>query len=218
MGLDTCLSIWGRLSIEEQAILEKSAFCRIEEANVPLFNSTHDCMGLIVMESGQLRAYMTSEEGKEITLYRLLPQDICLFSASCAMKNIQFEIQLETKQDSKFWVIPTNIYQKLVNSSVIFSNYANEIMSSRFSEVMWLMEQILWKGLDKRLSAFLLEESTLLETTEMKITHEQIANHIGSSREVITRMLKYFQKEGMVKLSRGTVIICDWKGLETLLF
>lgn len=216
MGLEKCLPIWDKLNKEEKAILTKAAFLRKAEGNELIFNSATDCLGLIVMESGQLRAYMTSEEGKEITLYRLLSGDICLFSASCAMKNIQFEIQLEAKQESQFWVIPTGIYEELMGRSLTFSNYANEIMSSRFSEVMWLMEQILWKGLDKRLATFLMEESSVMETTKLKITHEQIANHIGSSREVITRMLKYFQKEGMVRLSRSTVEICDLNGLERL--
>ena len=82
-------------------------------------------------------------------------------------------------------------------------------MAARFSEVMWLMEQIMWKSFDKRLAAFLLEESALEETPVLKITHEAIANHLGTAREVVTRMLRYFQSEGMVKLARGTVEITD---------
>ena len=89
-------------------------------------------------------------------------------------------------------------------------------MASRFSEVMWLIEQIMWKSFDKRLAAFLLEESTLENTTVLKITHEKIANHMGTAREVVTRMLKYFQNEGLVKLTRGAVELADEKGLRAL--
>jgi len=81
---------------------------------------------------------------------------------------------------------------------------------------MWLMEQIMWRSFDKRLAAFLLEESALEDTRELKITHEKIANHMGTAREVVTRMLRYFQNEGLVKLTRGTVELTDTKGLRAL--
>ena len=103
-----------------------------------------------------------------------------------------------------------------MQESAPLSNFTNEIMATRFSEVMWLMEQIMWKSFDKRLAAFLLEESALEETPVLKITHEAIANHLGTAREVVTRMLRYFQSEGMVKLARGTVEITDAAALEKL--
>jgi len=96
------------------------------------------------------------------------------------------------------------------------ANYTNELMATRFSDVMWLIEQIMWKSLDKRVAAFLLEESAIENSDTLKITHEAIANHLGSHREVITRTLKYFQNEGMVKLSRGTVELADKTKLEEL--
>jgi CRP/FNR family transcriptional regulator len=89
-------------------------------------------------------------------------------------------------------------------------------MASRFSEVMWIMEQALFMTLDKRLAIFLLEQSIIEDTEIIEITHEKIANHLGSAREVVTRMLKYFQNEGMVSLSRGAINIIDRKKLEKL--
>lgn len=175
-----------------------------------------DCTGLLVIKSGQLRAYSLSEEGKEITLYRLFERDVCLFSASCMMKSIQFELTIEAEKETEFWVIPFDTADYLMKKSVVFANYINEIMSSRFSEVMWLMEQIMWKSLDRRLAAFLVEESLIEETETLKITHEKIANHLGSQREVISRMLKYFQEEGLVQLSRGSIELLDFERLEEL--
>ena len=176
-----------------------------------------DCTGLLLICSGQLRAYILSSEGREITIYRLFERDICLFSASCMMRNIQFEIIIESEKDTKIWIIPTEIYKGIMEESVLVANYTNDIMASRFSEVMWLMEQIMWKSFDKRLAAFLLEESVLEGTNTLKITHEKIGNHMGNAREVVTRMLRYFQNEGMVRLSRGTIEITDAKKLEKLL-
>ena len=103
-----------------------------------------------------------------------------------------------------------------MQESTELSNYTNEIMAGRFSEVMWLMEQVMWKSLDKRLAAFLMEESSIEGGPELKITHEIIANHLGTHREVITRMLRYFQEEGLVALSRGTVKILDEAQLRVL--
>ena len=74
----------------------------------------------------------------------------------------------------------------------------------------------MWQSMDRRLAAFLLEESELEHTDTLRLTHEQIANHLGTAREVVTRMLRYFQSEGMVRLSRGTVVIADHKRLEAL--
>ena len=82
---------------------------------------------------------------------------------------------------------------------------------------MWLMEQIMWKSFDKRLAAFLLEETAIEGSAELKITHEKIAGHMGTAREVVTRMLRYFQSEGMVHLTRGTIEIADRKKLEKLI-
>ena len=96
------------------------------------------------------------------------------------------------------------------------ANFSNQIMASHFSEVMWLIEQIMWKSFDKRLAAFLVEETLLENTDILKITHEKIANHLGTAREVVTRMLRYFQSENLVRLSRGTIEITDKKGLEEL--
>jgi CRP/FNR family transcriptional regulator len=81
---------------------------------------------------------------------------------------------------------------------------------------MWLVEQVMWKSFDKRLAHFILEECQLEDTNCLRITHEKIANHMGTAREVVTRMLRYFQNEGMVKLNRGTVEVVDFHKLEEL--
>lgn len=168
------------------------------------------------MCSGQLRGYILSEEGREITLYRLFEQDMCLFSASCMLQSIQFDIQIQVEKDATFWVIPPDVYKALMEQSAAVANFTNEVMSTRFSEVMWLMEQVMWKSFDKRLADFLLQESVLEGSTHLELTHEKIANHMGTAREVVTRMLRYFQQEGLVALSRGAVDLLDEATLKQL--
>ena len=152
---------------------------------------------------------MLSEDGREITLYRLFERDLCLFSASCMMRSIQFDITIQAEKDAELWVIPAETYRQVMEESAPLSNFTNEVMAARFSDVMWLIEQVLWKSFDRRLAAFLLEESAIEGTRTLKITHELIGNHMGNPREVVTRMLRYFQGEGLVRLSRGTVEIVD---------
>ena len=210
MDFSNYLPIWDKLTKSQQErISSASEFRKVKKGTV-LHNGSLDCLGLLLIRSGQLRAYILSEEGREITIYRLFEMDICLFSASCVMPNIQFDIVIEV------WIIPACLYKDLMDESLPVANYANDLISNHFSELMWLVEQIMWKSFDKRLAKFLLEESVLEGTDSLKITHEKIANHLGTAREVVTRMLRYFQSEGMVRLTRGSVDIVNRKALEAL--
>lgn len=216
MELAQYFPVWDQLTLEQRETLLRAASRQSVKKGTVLHNGSADCTGLLLVCSGQLRAYILSDEGREITLYRLFEMDICLFSASCMMHSIQFDITIEAERDTDFWLIPTEVYKRMMETSAPLANYTNEIMASRFSEVMWLMEQIMWKSFDQRLAAFLLEEAGLEGSNQLKLTHEIIGNHLGSAREVVTRMLRYFQNEGMVKLSRGTVEILDPEKLRHL--
>lgn len=216
MEFQSCFPIWNQLDTEQQArILGSLVSHRVKKGTV-IHNGSMDCTGLLLVKSGQLRVYILSEEGREITLYRLFELDMCLFSASCMLRSIQFDVTIAAEKDTEFWVVPTEVYKSILEESAPAANYTNELMASRFSDVMWLMEQIMWKSLDRRVAAFLLEEASIEGTDQLKITHETIASHLGSHREVITRMLRYFQNEGMVRLSRGAVEIADADKLEEL--
>lgn len=216
MDIKDYFPIWELLTLEQKERLTNGAKKHKITKGAVIHSGNADCTGLLLIRHGQLRAYMISDEGREITLYRLFDLDICLFSASCMMHSIQFEITIEAEKDTELWIIPADIYKNIMDSSAPLANFTNEIMAARFSEVMWLMEQIMWKSFDKRLATFLLEESALEESDTLKITHETIGNHLGNPREVVTRMLRYFQNEGMIKLSRGTIEITDPKRLAAL--
>ena len=217
MNFKDFFPIWNRLTPIQQNKISGSLVERKISKGTVIHNGNMDCTGLLLIKSGMLRAYILSDEGREITLYRLFDRDMCLFSASCMLHSIQFEIFIEAEKETDLWIIPTETYKSVMQESAPLANYTNEIMSDRFSNVMWLIEQIMWKSLDKRLADFLIKESEIENADELKITHEIIANHLGSHREVITRMLKYFQGEGMVGLSRGKIHILDKCRLNALL-
>ena len=210
------LPFWDKLTKEQQDRVASVIEHRSVSKGSHIHDSSADCLGLVVMKSGQLRAYILSEDGREITIGRLFDYDVSLLSASCVMPDMQFNVMIDAEKDSEFWSIPACLFKNLVDESLAVSNYARNLLSGNFSELMWLMEQIMWKSFDKRLAAFLLEEQQLEGTACLTITHEKIAGHLGTAREVVTRMLRYFQSEGMVKLSRGTVEIIDEKKLEAL--
>lgn len=217
MNYLTYLPVFGKLPKEQQDALTNTAFIRKFSKSEILHNGSQDCTGLLLVISGQIRAFTISDDGREITLYRLFERDICLFSASCILNSIQFDITITAEKDTEVLVIPSEAYKKIMEVSAPLANYTNEVMASRFSDVMWLIDQVMWKSFDKRLADFLLNEASIEGTNTLKITHETIGKHLGNPREVVTRMLKYFVNEGLLTLSRGTIEITDEEGLQRML-
>ena len=203
------LPFWDKLTAQQQQSISSVIEFRKVAKGTHIHDSSAQCLGLVAVKSGQLRAYILSEDGREITISRLFEYDVSLLSASCVMPDMQFNVMIEAEKDTEFWSVPACLFKNLVDDSLAVSGYARSLLSSNFSELMWLMEQIMWRSFDKRLAAFLLEEAAIEGTNSLKITHEKVANHMGTAREVVTRMLRYFQGEGMVKLTRGGIELSD---------
>ena len=215
-ALNTWIPGWGQLTPAQQTRLSEAARPRAFSAGELSHNGDADCVGLLLVKSGRLRVFILSEDGREITLYRLLPGEICLFSASCMMPQIAFAVTVTAEAPSEVLVLPPDVYKAVMAESAPLANFTNELIAARFSDVMWLIEQILWKSFDRRLAAFLLAEAKLEHSATLHLTHEAIANHMGTAREVVTRMLRYFQGEGWVKLARGTLQLTDEPSLRAL--
>ena len=216
MSFEHHFPIWDQLQPGQQRLLLDSLSFRTVKKGAVLRGGGADCAGLVLIRSGQLRALVYSEEGRELTIYRLFDGDLCLFCAPCVIRSIRFDVTIQAEKDTEFWSIPSQVYQGLMAQSAAVANYTNELMASRFTEVMDRMEQFMWKSMDQRVAAFLLQEAGIEGTRALRITHEAIAHHLGSHREVITRTLRDFQAAGMVKLSRGLVTILDREKLEAL--
>ena len=215
--LEEMFPVWNKLEPSQREILANAASMRRFTKGSPLHSGSDDCTGLFMVVSGQLRVFLISESGKEITLYRLFERDMCLFSASCMINSLQFDIYVDAEKDTDTVLIPTQVYQQLMEVSMPVQRYTSELMASRFSDVMWLVEQTLFKSFDVRLAAFLNEQRSIEASDTLHITHEEIARHMGTVREVVTRMLKYFQSEGAVSLFRGGIKIENHKKLEAMM-
>lgn len=216
MSLSSYYPVWDKLTEEQQNLLRQTASLRQVTKGTMVHSGSMDCSGMLLIQSGQLRGYILSEEGRQVTVYRLFDRDISILSASCILRSIQFEIFIQAEKDTLLWTIPPEVFQTLMEQSAPVANYTREIMETRLSDVMWLVEQVMWRSMDSRVASFLLDEAAIEATNLLKITHETIANHLGTHREVVTRMLRYFQAEGLVNLSRGTVELLDPKKLRNI--
>ena len=216
-GLVSNLPFWEKLSRpQEETLLQGTSFSNYSK-NSPIYMADFECAGVLYVKSGTLRVYMLSEEGKEITLYRITSGDVCVLSASCVLQTITFEVCIDAVTDCEIIQIHSSAFSKVMNENIYVQAFTYKLATERFSDVMWAMQQILFMSFDQRLATFLLDEAAGRGSDAIKMTHEEIAKMMGSAREVVTRMLKYFSSEGWVELSRGTVKLIDRKKLMQLL-
>ena len=212
---DTAFPFWKTMSALDQETFLRTSF----EKTFPKGATIHggnECTGVILVRSGSLRVYMLSGEGKEITLYRLFAGDLCILSASCVLDAITFDVFVDAEEMSECVIVGGCAFEDVARRLPDAKIFALEMAVSRFSDVMWVMQQILFMSMDKRLAIFLLDEAAASGTDTVKLTHEQIAKYMGSAREVVSRMLKYFATEGIVELSRKGVKITDKQRLREL--
>ena len=209
-------TFWDKLSESEQEDFCRSAAPVSYDKGQNVHGASGKCTGAIFVRSGALRTYMLSEDGREITLYRLCPGDICMLSASCVLESITFDVFVDAVESSECYVINPSVFARLAQKNPYVENFALRMATERFSEVMWTMQQILFMSFDKRLAVFLIDELAKTGGDTVSLTHEQIAKYIGSAREVVTRMLKYFSSEKIVSVSRGGVKVLDKKRLQQI--
>ena len=211
------LNFWDKLNPDEQKKLCANTMLYKYNAGQNIHNASNQCVGVLLVKSGELRTYIMSEDGREITLYRLSDGNVCILSASCILQNITFDVYIDAECDTEVFIINSAYFSKLIEQNIYAENFSLKIAVDMFSEVMWTMEQILFMSFDKRLAVFLLEEISKTGSDILNLTHEQIAKYMGSAREVVSRMIKYFEKEGIVKLSRGAVEIIDKAKLRSII-
>ncbi len=207
---------WPHLTVEQKSYMASHASLLCYRKGTNIHSGENECVGLILVKSGELRVYMLSEEGREITLYRLHEGDMCVLSASCVLSTITFDVHVDAEQDSEVLLVTASAFAELSRQNVHVEKFSYQLATERFSDVMWTMQQVLFMSFDKRLAIFLWDEMNKAEEDIIHLTHEQIAKYVGTAREVVTRMLKYFSQEGIVSLSRGGIKILDKKKLRGL--
>ena len=210
------LPFWKLLTDSEKELVQQNAVIRLYEKGTRVYSSERECQGMLFVMQGEMRTYLLSEEGREVTLFRIYPNDLCVLSASCVISQISFDTQMSAQKDTEALMIPPNIVLLLKEKNLSVRCFLYELATKRFSDVMWAMQQILFKRLDQRLALFLMQESQRLGTDTIHMTHEQIAQQISSAREAVARMLKQFSEDGLVELKRGAIRLLDQKGLKAL--
>lgn len=206
---------WEEISSDDREYICQNSVALTYKKGALIHNGC-DCLGVIFVRRGCLRVYMMSSEGKHVTLYRLHDGDICILSASCVLQAITFDVMVDAEEDSECYVISGGAFAEVAQHNPNIRIFTLETAVSRFSDVMWVMQQILFMSMDKRLAIFLLDEAARVGSDTISLTQEQIAKYMGSAREVVSRMLKYFSNESLVEVSRKEVKILDRERLRAL--
>ncbi|MBO6202777.1 MAG: Crp/Fnr family transcriptional regulator [Selenomonas sp.] len=207
---------WGELSEAERDFVCSNTRNVSYKKGAYVHQGPLDCIGALLIKSGQLRVYTMSEDGREVTLYRLFAGDVGIMSAACVLDDLTFDVYVDAEEDTEVLLTEAAAFRQLVEGNVHVRCYAYQLTTQRLSDMLWKMQQVLFLSADRRFAIFLLEESAQHGSDEIHLTHEQIARYMGTAREVVSRMVKYFNQEGWIKNSRGCIKIINRQALEQL--
>lgn len=207
--LQRSFPFWSGLSREQQREAEQGVtktFCR---KGMRLHFGGGECAGVQIIEQGRARIFLTSPNGGDITLFRLTDGDVSILSAACMLSGMDIELDMEMETDCTVYTIPKRVYKRLYDECGAVKDYTMEMISEKFSDIMWLFNQFVFSNVATRLAGTLLEHRVLEGSNVLPVTHEVLARDAGTAREVVTRLLKQFQSDGLVSLTRGRVEILD---------
>ena len=206
---------WNSITDQERKYICENSVALSYPKGTTIHDGT-ECSGVFFVRSGSLRVYIMSEDGKTVTLYRLHAGDMCMLAASCVLQAVTFDVFVDAEENSECYIVSGPAFARVSENNPDIKIFALETAVSRFSDVMWVMQQILFMSMDKRLAVFLWDEAARTGSDTITLTHEQIAKYIVSAREVVSRILKYFSSEGIVEVSRKGIKILDKKRLKEL--
>lgn len=206
---ESLFPFWSQLTDLEKNVIENAAYTEKYDKGMMMHRTDGSCKGLMTVLSGQLRTYILSEEGREVTLFRVNTEEVCVLSASCLMDAIAFDVLIEATEDTEVLVLPAAILNQVIQQNAHVELFLYKSATEKFSDVMWTMQQILFLKIDQRVAQFLWDEMVQKNSMTLLLTHDEIARYIGSAREVVTKVLKYMVKEGALELKRGTITVLD---------
>lgn len=215
--LNELFPFWSKLTDAERILIENSIYTEKYNKGMLMHRTEDSCKGLMTVLEGQLRTYILSEEGREVTLFRVQLEEVCVLSASCLLDSITFDVLIEASEDTEVMVLPSAVLKQLTQQNPYVELYLYKAATEKFSDVMWTMQQILFLKIDQRVAQFLWDEMVQKNSMTLSLTHDEIAKYIGSAREVVTKVLKYMSKESVVELKRGTITVLDKEKLRNYL-
>ena len=193
-----------------KALIAEHVIFKKAPAGSLLFSEGNTCQGYVLLLMGTVKVQKISESGREIVLYRVEERETCIMTANCLLANSDYNAQGIAESDIELAIIPQQYFNQLLGASELFRNFVFEVYAARMSTLMMLIEEVVFKKLDERLAKLLLDKTS---TNELTITHQEMATELGSVREVVSRQMKNFERQGFISLSRGKINICDRKAL-----
>lgn len=210
------LAFWDRLSPEERERVERSAHSVRYGAGQMIWSGELDCLGILMVRSGVVRLFLSSQDGREATIARMTDGEVCTLTASCTMPTTEFNIRVQAESEVEALVIPALCLSSLVRENLYVENFLYRSATQHFAHVLEAVEQMLFFSLEQRVAAHLLDEAARLGTDTLRVTQEQVAQAIGSAREAVTRTLKKLAAAGAVEVFRGGVRLTDKRALYRL--
>ena len=210
------LPYWGELTEGEKQQVAQSAYIRYYAPGELLFGSDVESIGMIHLLSGGSRAYLLSDEGREVTLFRLEEGDDCIISAASVLAQINFESYMVVEQPASILVVPVKLFGELCEKNIHVRCFTYELATKRFSQVVSAIEQTLFSRLDKRLAKYLVQTYRKTGARDIRMTQDELSRQVNSVRETVGRMLKRFAAEGLIENRRGTVVLKDLEKLEKI--
>lgn len=207
------MPFYGTLSQSGRNILMQNLMPYSCERGQILHEAGDDSYGMIYVEEGSLCVSLQ----RGVTLFRLHKGDVCFLTASETISELTFDVTVEAETDAKIQSLPDECLTQLMKRNPAFLQYVYQSVAENFSSTVKLFQSILFDSFDRRLAMFLYEETVTARSSVLSVTHEQIAHHIGSAREVVTRALKRFSDEGIVSLGRGSLTVTDKTKLQKLI-
>jgi len=181
-------------------------------ANHTIAAEGSECAQLALLVSGKVRVYKLSDSGREITLYRISSGDSCVLTAACMMSDIHFPAIAVTETDAEAVIIPARQAREWMSESKPWSAFIFGLIAKRLVEVISVLEDVAFHRMDERIAAYLI--AIAAQGTTVNITHHEIASDLGSTREVVSRILKDFESKALVEGVRGKLTILDLPGLQ----
>ena len=212
----TKLPFWGNLSPDEKTIVSQRALTKRFAKGQLVSSNTSSCLGIVLIINGEIRIGLTSDEGREITLYRAHEGDICISTASCVIRQLTFDADVTAEKDTTVLVIPSSICARLMESNIHVRAFVFEKQTERYSQTVWAIQTMLFKRFDQRLASYLVSAYDRTGNDEIKKTQEEIARDVNSAREVVARMLREFSTRGLVKIKRGSIKLSDIEALRNI--
>lgn len=210
-------SFFNELNKDDQQIIKDSLIIKKFETDYTLIHEGNSCLGFSLIISGSIRVYKLSGKGKEVTLYKLCPGDTCYLSISCMLSNKNYPAFAEVLEPTKIVFIPSNIFYNFIYNTMEFQKFMFENLYCKFNEVISVLEEVAFERMDVRIAKYLLQCSNYANNTKfLYLTQDKIASEVGTSREVVSRMLTDFRNKDIIASQRGKITILDFDKLNSL--